>query len=95
MVLGFRVSGRNGRLTQNLTLVRWDSRNGKENGDYNEGLYRDYYKDLFLPSYPIEGQYNSIYASRNHGVSYAFFMQVKSPKSQRLRVYGLDRVCWV
>ena len=31
-------------------LVIWEGRNGKENGNYYNGLYRDYYKDPFLHS---------------------------------------------
>ena len=35
-------------LPQNLPLVSWESRNGKENGNCSNGLYRDYYMDPVL-----------------------------------------------
>ena len=31
-------------------LGSWELRNGKENGNYYNGLYEDYYKDPFLHS---------------------------------------------
>ena len=38
-----------------LPLVSWERRNGKENGNYYDGLYRDYYKDPFLLRFRVSG----------------------------------------
>ena len=40
-------------------LVSWELRNGKENGNYYNRLYRDYRTDPFLRSHLIKGQDSS------------------------------------
>ena len=37
-------------------LVSWDRRNGKDDGKYYSGLYKDYYKDAFLHALLTKGK---------------------------------------
>ena len=46
-------------------LVSCEWRNGKENGNYHDGLYRDYYEDPFLHSLLTKGQLTGLLGSQN------------------------------
>ena len=49
--IGLRVQGLEGmEKTMEITIGLGFSRNGKENENYYDELYRDYYKDPFLHS---------------------------------------------
>ena len=39
-----------------VPLASWERRKGKENENYYNGLYREYYKYPFLHSKPTEGK---------------------------------------